>query len=118
MQQDRVETAIEHWQHAAAAGVESPELLTVLGMHYFNTGKFSAAAKVLRRVVDREDADNEQNLRNLIVCLLRADDRQTAQSYLGKYIERQGLNDQAMKLIRLLAAQGQKSPRGDLGKTP
>ena len=103
MQQGRVDTAIEHWQHAAAAGVESPELLTVLGMHYFNTGNFSAAAKVLRRVVDREDADNEQNLRNLIVSMLRANDRQAAQAYLGKYVERHGLSDPAMKLVRLLA---------------
>jgi tetratricopeptide (TPR) repeat protein len=103
MQQGRVDHAIEHWQHAAADGVESPELLTVLGMHYFDTGKYSAAVKVLRRVVDREDADNEQNLRNLIVSMLRANDRQAAQTYLGKYVERHGLSDPAMTLVRLLA---------------
>jgi tetratricopeptide (TPR) repeat protein len=103
MQQGRVDAAIEHWQQAAAAGMESTELLTALGIHYFNTGKFSTAAKILRRVVDREDADNEQNLRNLIVSLHRASDRQAAQTYLGKYVERHGLSDEAIKLVRLLA---------------
>jgi predicted Zn-dependent protease len=109
MRQNRLDAAIEHWRQAAAAGVDSPELLTVLGMHQFNCGKYAAAAKILRRVVDREDAENEQNLRHLIASLAHAQQSAAAKTYLTKYIERHGLGDHTIKLVQLVARQDRET---------
>ncbi len=99
----QVEKAIGHWQQAAAAGETGPELLSVLGAHYYNSGDFKMAAKVLRRVVDEEKADDEQRLRFLVLSLIRSDDPTTARTYLRQYIEHHGLSDAAKSLVRSLA---------------
>jgi tetratricopeptide (TPR) repeat protein len=99
----QVEKAITHWQQAAAAGETGPELLSVLGAHYYNTGDFKTAAKVLRRVVDEEQAEDEQRLRFLVLSFIRSGDPTTARAYLRQYIELHGLSDEAKSLIRSLA---------------
>jgi tetratricopeptide (TPR) repeat protein len=99
----QVEKAISHWQQAAAAGETGPELLSVLGAHYYNSGDFKTAAKVLRRVVDQEQAEDEQRLRFLILSFIRSGDPATARTYLRQYIEQHGLSEEAKALIRSLA---------------
>jgi tetratricopeptide (TPR) repeat protein len=104
MDRQQVEEAIAHWQQAAAAGETGTDLLAVLGAHYFNSGDYKTAAKVLRRVVDEERADDEQHLRFLVSSLIRAGDAAAARDYLRQYIERHGMSEDATRLVRLLAS--------------
>jgi tetratricopeptide (TPR) repeat protein len=104
MDQKRIDEAVAHWQKAAAAGETGKELLAVLGAHYFNSGDYKTAAKVLRRVVDEEKSEDEPHLRFLISSLARSGDAKTARTYLRQYVERHGLNEEGRRLIRLLAS--------------
>ncbi|RIK84758.1 MAG: hypothetical protein DCC68_00255 [Planctomycetota bacterium] len=104
MDRQRVEEAIAHWQTAAASGEPGTDLLAVLGAHYFNTGDFATAAKVLRRVVEAEKSENEQHLRFLVLSLFRAGDTAAARGFLRQYVERHGMSEEAQSLVRAIAA--------------
>jgi tetratricopeptide (TPR) repeat protein len=104
MDQKRIDESVAHWQKAAAAGETGKDLLAVLGAHYFNSGDYKTAAKVLRRVVDEEKSEDEEHLRFLISSLARSGDSATARTYLRQYVERHGINEEGRRLVRLLAS--------------
>jgi tetratricopeptide (TPR) repeat protein len=109
----QIDEAVAHWKHSAEAGDASPELLAVLGAHYFNAGDHKTAATVLRRVVDgksprdpsakHDSSGDEQVLRFLIVSLIHSGESTAAHEYLRQYIEQHGLNKEAKTLARSLA---------------
>ncbi|MEX2186929.1 MAG: tetratricopeptide repeat protein [Pirellulales bacterium] len=122
----QIDDAIAHWKQAAETGEAGPQLLAVLGAHYFNAGDYATAAKVLRRVVDGKvnelDAKNgdtrgetsgdsggdEQLLRFLVDSLIRSGEGKSAREYLRQYVEQHGLSDEAKTLVRALATASTK----------
>lgn len=104
MGNQEVDAAISHWREATARGVDSPQLLAVIGADYFNKGDFNRAAAVLKRVVDGAEAAEEQHLRFLVTSLIRAADLSNARTYLRHYVEQFGMSDAAKQLVRLYVA--------------
>jgi len=100
MSRDDVNAAIGHWQQATELGSDSPKLLKVLGAHYYNAGQFGRAAGFLRRAVEAEDGTDEENLRFLVISLIRYNDKENSREYLRQYIELYGLSDNAKQLVR------------------
>jgi tetratricopeptide (TPR) repeat protein len=94
------ETAMGHWRVAVDSGYTGVDLLSHLAAYYYNARDFASAATYLQRVVDQEDAANEQLLRFLIVSCLQVKDQKRAEVYLQKYLERHGLSEEASNLIK------------------
>lgn len=115
MSRDDVTAAIGHWQQATELGSDSPKLLKVLGAHYYNASQFERAAGFLRRAVEAEDGIDEENLRFLIISLIRNNDKENSREYLRQYIELHGLSDSAKQLVcSWIAIQAEPSDaRGD-----
>ncbi|HLU49833.1 MAG TPA: tetratricopeptide repeat protein, partial [Planctomycetota bacterium] len=90
--------AAEHWERAVRAGATAPQLLSYLGGHFFNAGDPARAAKYLRRKVEGDEFD-EQDLRFLVIALVRIGERDEARARLRLYLELYGLNDAARELI-------------------
>lgn len=101
---EQAEAAAAHWRQAVDCGIDSPKLFKVLGAHYYNSGEFRQAAEFLKRAVDAEDGNDEENLRFLVFSLIQSGNRDGGRQYLRQYIERQGLNDDAKKMIQFLLA--------------
>lgn len=101
---DEHDKAVRHWQRAVDGGLDSPKVFKVLGAHYYNSGDYERAGEVLRRAVDAEDGADEENLRFLVMSLIQSDKPGEGRQYLRQYIERQGLNDDANRLIRMFVA--------------
>lgn len=107
LRQDQVEQATGYWEKAVAAGASDRELLERLGAHFYNAGNFSQAARYLQQAVDAGGGDVEKNLRFLIVSLIRSGDSVKTREYLRRYIEHNGLTEQANELIQYWSRQSE-----------
>lgn len=104
MNRGQSELAIQHWQQSVASRIDAPNVLKSLGAHYYNSGNFERAAEFLARAVDAEDGTDEENLRFLVISLIQSANQEDGRRYLRWYIERQGLNGDAKKMIQLLVS--------------
>lgn len=103
LENDQVDVAIKHWEQAIETGLTSPKLIVAVGAHCYNAGDFQAAAKYLEQAMSDENEVTEENLRFLVLSLLKKGDLTNARPYLRQYIELHGLSGNARKLVRLLA---------------
>ncbi len=106
---EEIDTAVTHWDKAVEAGADSPQLLASLGAHYYNSGEFDRAAKVLQQAVEAEKGADKQTLRFLILSLIQSGNRTEAREYLRQYVEYHGLSPKVKELARAWTA-GQLTP--------
>ena len=116
LENKKLDVAIEHWKQAVATGLASPKLTVAVGAHCYNSGDFAAAAKYLQMAVANEKGKSEENLRFLVLSLMKQHQPAKAREYLRQYIELHGPNENARKLIRLIALSPKSSGAAETAK--
>jgi len=102
---NRPAKAAEHLERAISLGASAPELLSWVGAHHFNAKEYAKAETFLSRRVDEHEFE-EQDLRFLVLSLIRSNRAIQARSRLEQYLAQYGLQDPARRLIEELWKSG------------
>ncbi|MEX2670651.1 MAG: tetratricopeptide repeat protein [Phycisphaeraceae bacterium] len=99
MRQDDDETAAAHYAQAVEAGLNDAQVLTFLGAHHFNAGRYEQAAGYLAQRAEAEPLDRQAS-RFLVLSYLANDQREQAGEVLRDHLEQYGMDDSSRRLLR------------------
>ena len=101
MLRNEKESAVNHWEKAAADRRLRRKVAGFLGNYHFSHGNYDKAA-VFLDTATRSDSPDPGMHRSLVRCLVELQQLETAESELRRYVEHNGIDDYVRSLAKNL----------------